>query len=164
MAEVRPEAVPEAGSPEATLEKKEEDCEVAGGDSCDCGVPEEEVVKGYRPPEPGNSYHEEPSYLEIILFILRGHKAWSQSRLESWQIRINYEMGSRISDLSEPYSAKIAARAELRHERAGSVTAVTGARRCLLPSVRRETRSGEHFLLSREKRDQSQSRAIDRGQ
>ena len=53
MAEVRPEAVPEAGSPEATLEKKEEDCEVAGGDSCDCGVPEEEVVKGYRPPEPG---------------------------------------------------------------------------------------------------------------
>ena len=84
MAEVRPEAVPEAGSPEATLEKKEEDCEVAGGDSCDCGVPEEEVVKGYRPPEPGNSYHEEQSYLGIILFIL---SLWPQSMV-TIQIRI----------------------------------------------------------------------------
>ena len=33
--------------------EKKEDWEVAGGDSCECGVPEEEVVKGYRPPEPG---------------------------------------------------------------------------------------------------------------
>ena len=95
MAEARPEAEPEAGSPEATLEKKEEDWEVAGGDSCDCGVLEEEVVKGYRPPEPGKLSYEQ-SYLVIILFILCGHKAWSQSRLESWQIRINYVMGSLV--------------------------------------------------------------------
>ena len=66
MAEARPEAEPELGSPEATLEKKEEDCEVAGGDSCDCGVLEEEVVKGYRAAEPGKDYHQEQSF--IFLF------------------------------------------------------------------------------------------------